>query len=145
MLYRFLADVVVLAHFIFALFSVFGGFCVLKWRRMAWIHVPVALWAVIVGTSYPKGICWVIQDDDVTHSGSDILQGADIMRIKWTAVLIVLIAVTMGFSIQARRADAMKRSVQIGIVSDGPSIRFPSNLALFQREILDLTSSEFDE
>ncbi len=48
MLYRLLADLVVLAHFAFALFSVFGGFCVLKWRRVAWIHVPVALWAVTI-------------------------------------------------------------------------------------------------
>lgn len=48
MLYPAFADLVLIVHFAFVLFSVLGGFLVLKWHRVAWIHVPAALWAVVV-------------------------------------------------------------------------------------------------
>lgn len=48
MFYGMLADVTVIAHFAFVLFAVFGGFLVLKWKRCAWIHVPVVLWAALI-------------------------------------------------------------------------------------------------
>jgi hypothetical protein len=53
MLYGLLADLVLVAHLAFVGFVVFGGFLVLRWRRLAWIHVPVALWgAAIVLTGF---------------------------------------------------------------------------------------------
>lgn len=48
MLSRVLAELVLLAHFAFVLFAVFGGLLVLKSRRWAWIHVPAVVWASIV-------------------------------------------------------------------------------------------------
>lgn len=48
MLYRALADVVLVAHFAFVLFVVFGGLLVLRWRRLAWVHVPVALYGSLI-------------------------------------------------------------------------------------------------
>ncbi|MFQ5803368.1 MAG: DUF2784 domain-containing protein [Candidatus Methylomirabilales bacterium] len=48
MLYGVLADVVVIAHFAFVLFAVLGGFFVLRWKRCAWLHVPVVLWAALI-------------------------------------------------------------------------------------------------
>jgi len=52
-LYGLLADLVLVAHLAFVGFVVFGGFLVLRWRRLAWIHVPVALWgAAIVVTGF---------------------------------------------------------------------------------------------
>lgn len=39
-----LADSVLLVHFAFVLFVVFGGFLVLRWHRLAWFHLPAALW-----------------------------------------------------------------------------------------------------
>ena len=48
MVYRVLADVVVLIHLGFVLFVVAGGFLVLRWPRMAWVHVPAAVWGVVV-------------------------------------------------------------------------------------------------
>ncbi|GIV58371.1 DUF2784 domain-containing protein [Rhodocaloribacter litoris] len=48
MLYRLLADVVVVVHFAFVLFVVLGGLLVL-WRfRLVWVHVPAALWGAWV-------------------------------------------------------------------------------------------------
>jgi hypothetical protein len=46
--YRLLADVLVGIHFLFVVFVVAGGF--LTWRRprVAWIHVPVALWGALI-------------------------------------------------------------------------------------------------
>jgi len=51
--YRVMADVVLVAHLAFVVFVVLGGFLVLRWRWLAWVHVPVALWGgVIVLTGF---------------------------------------------------------------------------------------------
>ena len=47
MLFGIAADIVVLLHFAFILFVVLGGFLVLKWRRLAWIHLPSVLWGAL--------------------------------------------------------------------------------------------------
>ncbi len=44
--YRLLADVVVLVHLAFVLFVALGGLLVLRWRRLAWSHVPAVVWGV---------------------------------------------------------------------------------------------------
>jgi hypothetical protein len=48
MLHRFLADCTVLLHLAFVLFAVFGGLLVLRWRWVAWLHVPAAIWAAAI-------------------------------------------------------------------------------------------------
>jgi hypothetical protein len=48
MLYRLGADLVLLAHFLFAAFAVFGGILVYFNPAWAWIHVPVVLWSSVV-------------------------------------------------------------------------------------------------
>ena len=48
MLYLVLADVVVAIHFAFVLFVVLGGLLVFRWRRLAWLHVPAALWGALI-------------------------------------------------------------------------------------------------
>lgn len=48
MLYRFLADALVVVHGAFVLFVVFGGFLVLWKIRVAWVHIPAALWGAYV-------------------------------------------------------------------------------------------------
>jgi len=48
MTYRVLTETVVLAHFAFVLFVVVGGLLVLKWPRVAWAHVPAAVWGILV-------------------------------------------------------------------------------------------------
>lgn len=44
MLARFLADAVLLLHFGFILFVVFGGLLAFRWPWAALLHVPAALW-----------------------------------------------------------------------------------------------------
>ena len=48
MLARAAADAVVLAHLAFIAFVVFGALLTLKWRWVAWVHVPAALWGAAV-------------------------------------------------------------------------------------------------
>jgi hypothetical protein len=48
MAYRFLADLLVAVHLAFVLFVVLGGVLVFRRRRLAFLHVPVALWGVFV-------------------------------------------------------------------------------------------------
>jgi hypothetical protein len=45
---RFLADLLVVLHALFVLFVVAGGFLALRWRRLAWLHVPAALWGAAI-------------------------------------------------------------------------------------------------
>lgn len=46
--YRLLADLVVVAHLLFVLFVVAGGLLVLRWPRLAWLHVPAAIWGALI-------------------------------------------------------------------------------------------------
>ena len=48
MWYRGAADVVLVVHFAFVVFVVLGGFLALRWRRVAWVHVPVALYGAAI-------------------------------------------------------------------------------------------------
>ena len=48
MLFRRLADLVLLVHFAFVAFVVLGGLAALKWPRIAWVHIPVALYGASV-------------------------------------------------------------------------------------------------
>jgi hypothetical protein len=48
MFYRFWADFVVLLHFGFVLFAILGGFLVIRWKKSAWVHLPTALWAILI-------------------------------------------------------------------------------------------------
>jgi hypothetical protein len=47
-MHRVGANLVLLGHFLFVLFAVFGGFAILLDRRWAWLHVPVVAWSSIV-------------------------------------------------------------------------------------------------
>jgi hypothetical protein len=48
MWYRAAADLVLALHFVFVMFVVLGGLLALRWPRIAWIHVPVALYGAII-------------------------------------------------------------------------------------------------
>jgi hypothetical protein len=43
-----LADLVVIIHFLFILFVILGGFLVLYKQGWAYLHIPAALWGVVV-------------------------------------------------------------------------------------------------
>ena len=47
-LYGPLAEVVVVIHFCFVLFVLFGGLLALRWRWVAWVHLPAAVWGALI-------------------------------------------------------------------------------------------------
>jgi hypothetical protein len=53
--YGLLADAVLLAHAAFVAFVVLGGLLVLRWPRLAWLHLPVVAWGA--GIEFAGGIC----------------------------------------------------------------------------------------
>lgn len=55
MLYRLLADVVLAVHFLFIVFVVIGGLLVLRWGRVAWLHVPSVVWGAAI--EFRNGVC----------------------------------------------------------------------------------------
>ena len=54
-IYGNLATLVVLAHFAFILFVMFGGLLALRWRWVPWVHIPCFLWGS--GIEVTGGIC----------------------------------------------------------------------------------------
>ncbi|MBM4218941.1 MAG: DUF2784 domain-containing protein [Gammaproteobacteria bacterium] len=52
---RILADAVLVLHLAFIAFATLGGLAVLRWPRLAWLHLPVMLWAA--GITFAGGIC----------------------------------------------------------------------------------------
>jgi len=52
---RLLANAVVAFHGLFILFVVLGGFLAWRWRWVAAIHIPCALWGILI--EYRGGIC----------------------------------------------------------------------------------------
>jgi len=48
MMYRLLADVVLVVHAGFVVFVVLGGLVALRWRRALWLHLPAALWGAVI-------------------------------------------------------------------------------------------------
>ena len=48
MFYSLAAHLLVLIHLAFILFVVLGGLLVLKWRKLAWLHLPCVAWGAWV-------------------------------------------------------------------------------------------------
>ena len=48
MRWRLLADLVLVSHLAFVLFVVLGGFLALRWRRVAFVHLPVAIYGATI-------------------------------------------------------------------------------------------------
>jgi len=55
MIWSLLADSLVVVHFAFTAFVVFGGFLTWRWRWIAWVHLPALAWGCWVEVSH--GIC----------------------------------------------------------------------------------------
>ena len=48
LVYAVLANLVVIGHLAFVAFVVLGGLLVLRWPRLAWLHLPCAAWGALV-------------------------------------------------------------------------------------------------
>jgi hypothetical protein len=64
-----LADLIVVIHFGFILFVIFGGFLVLKWRKLIWLHLPAAMWGILI--EFFGWICPLTNLENRLRSASD--------------------------------------------------------------------------
>ncbi len=48
MAYRAAADAILVSHLAFVLFVVFGALLLLRWPRLAWLHIPAVVWAAFI-------------------------------------------------------------------------------------------------
>jgi len=48
MAYRAAADAILVSHLAFVLFVVFGALLLLRWPRVAWLHIPAVVWAAFI-------------------------------------------------------------------------------------------------
>ena len=48
MIYRILADLVLVLHLGFVVFVVLGGLLVLRWPAIMALHIPAAVWGVVI-------------------------------------------------------------------------------------------------
>ncbi len=50
-----LADLLVLAHLLFVAFVMAGGFLLVRWPKLAWLHLPAAAWGAAI--EFTGAIC----------------------------------------------------------------------------------------
>jgi hypothetical protein len=50
-----LADVLVVVHLLFVGFVMTGGFFLVRWPRLVWLHLPAAIWGALI--EFTGGIC----------------------------------------------------------------------------------------
>ncbi|MBN1522164.1 MAG: DUF2784 domain-containing protein, partial [Candidatus Aureabacteria bacterium] len=79
MFYRFLADAVIVIHFFFILFVVFGGLFIFKWKKAVWLHVPAALYGALI--EFFGWICpltylevWLLEKGGMESYGSGFIE-----------------------------------------------------------------------
>ncbi|HXA20493.1 MAG TPA: DUF2784 domain-containing protein [Thermoanaerobaculia bacterium] len=48
MFYQSAATLVAVIHFAFIIFVIAGGFLVLRWPALKWVHLPAAIWGALI-------------------------------------------------------------------------------------------------
>jgi hypothetical protein len=110
MLFHLGADLIVILHFGFVLFVLVGGLLLLKWQRLAWLHLPAVAWGAFV--EFSGWICpltplenWLrTQAGDEEYAGDFIAQylsailypealTREVQIILGTLVLVVNLAI----------------------------------------------------
>jgi len=107
--YRLLADFIVLIHFVFVVFAVFGGVLVARWRRVAPVHLAAVVWAALI--EFSGWICpltplenWlrekssgaVYHTDFVAHYILPILYPEGLTRAAQIALGTLVILINLG-------------------------------------------------
>ena len=120
--YRLFADLTVVVHVGFVLFVVAGGLLVLRWPKVAWVHVPAAIWGAVI--EFAGWICpltplenWLRrQGGEVTYSTSfvehyliPILYPESLTReMQWLLGGFVLLVNVAVYAVVLRRRAATK-------------------------------------
>jgi hypothetical protein len=125
MLYRLLADLLVVFHTGFVLFVVLGGLLVPRWPRLAWAHLPAAAWGAWV--EFSSTVCPLTPlENHLRHLGGEAGYSGGfiahyIMPVLYPAGLnprvqvvlgVFVVALNVGayFIVWRRRSDRSVRS-----------------------------------
>lgn len=120
-----LADLLVVLHLLFVAFVGLGGLLVLRWPRVAWLHLPAALWGV--GIELTGRICPLTplerelrrragesayQGDFVSHYLLPVLYPRGLTRVAqlWLAVLLVGVNLAIYAVVLTRRRSTALRT-----------------------------------
>ena len=123
-----LADLVVVIHALFILFVLAGGLLVLRWRWVAWLHLPAVTWAVLLevngwlcpltpleqhlrqaahGTAYPGGF--------IEHYLLPLIYPAGLTReIQLYLAIIVVVVNILVYGLVFRRWHARRNRAMPG-------------------------------
>ena len=75
-MYPLLANLVLIVHLAFVVFVLCGGLLVLRWRWIAWLHVPAIAWGAFV--EFSGWICPLTPLENWLHAqGGDISYRSD--------------------------------------------------------------------
>ena len=109
MVYHALSNLVLIAHLAFVLFVVLGGFLVLKWRSLAWIHVPAFLWGALIELAdwvcplsplenwlRKKGGGLIYRSDFIEHYILSLLYPATLTRSSQIFLGLLVLSVNLG-------------------------------------------------
>ena len=100
MVYRVLADLIVVIHLAFVLFAVLGGLLVLKWKRYAWIHIPTVVWAALI--EFAGWVCPLTPFENWLHArGGEVVYRSGfvehyILPLLYPAVLTRRLQIALG-------------------------------------------------
>ncbi len=120
-----LADLLVVLHLLFVAFVGLGGLLVLRWPRLAWLHLPAALWGV--GIELTGRICPLTplerelrrragesayQGDFVSHYLLPVLYPRGLTRAAqvWLVVLVVGVNLAIYAVVVTRRRSTALRT-----------------------------------
>ena len=117
MIYRLLADATVVLHFGFVLFVIGGGILVWRYPRLAWLHVPAALWGALI--EFAGWVCpltplenWLREQGGqqayatsfVEHYLMPVLYPASLTReVQWVLGGLVLVVNVILYALVPRR------------------------------------------
>ncbi len=120
MIWSLLADALVIIHFAFTAFIIFGGFLAWRWRWLAAVHLPALAWGCWVEVSNsicpltPLEVHWRHLGGEAGYSGGflahylvRVLYPPGLTwHIQWVlaALLIAINALAYGRLLQRRRA-----------------------------------------
>jgi hypothetical protein len=73
--FRIAADTIVVLHVAFVIFVVAGGLLTLRWRWLAWVHVPAAIWGTVV--EFAGWVCPLTPVENAlrAYSGTEVYRG----------------------------------------------------------------------
>ncbi len=69
MLYLWAADLLIVIHFTFILFVIFGALLLFKWPKVICLHLPAAVWGALI--EFNHWICPLTEWENVLRQGSD--------------------------------------------------------------------------